>query len=411
MRLETFIRQRTLGTNLPPLSTTSATGKPRVTNVELGETTAVEYDPASNKKKEIRQDGTFRTWDYDSMNRLWHAYDWRTNVTPTPNQTTIYDRDHAGNARFITDTKGAIYSFVYDQLNRKESATNPSDNTIPPRTESWRYDIAGNLDTYTNPANQQRHFHYDARNRQDRSWWDGGVGVGQDIVTGYDDASRVTSVVTKNGETPITTLALGYDEANRKIWEEQTLAGQPTHRVKTDLDPDGKRLNLQIIPGPHEGLDVYYEPEMQGGGLYLVNYEYTARNQLKKSYGENWEFNYSYDPSGNMTTRQSVYNGVSSSTNCPNDDYDALNRPRTWEQTGPNGFHALSHYKYDQGKPGSGELARGRQQPRRPLHLRADQSGGQRGLPWPCRQRASIRRQPNRDLRLYRRQIESRQHV
>ena len=49
-----------------------------------------------------------------------------------------------------------------------------------------------------------------------------------------------------------------------------------------------------------------------------------------------------------MTTRQSLYNGVSSSTNCPNDDYDALNRPRTWEQTGPNGFHALSHYKYDQ---------------------------------------------------------------
>ena len=317
-----------------------------VTNVELGETTAVEYDPASNKTIETRPDGTFRTWDYDSMNRLWHAYDWRTNVTPTPNQTTIYDRDHAGNARFITDTKGAIYSFVYDQLNRKESATNPSDNTIPPRTESWRYDIAGNLDTYTNPANQQRHFHYDARNRQDRSWWDGGVGVGQDIVTGYDDASRVTSVVTKNGETPITTLALGYDEANRKIWEEQTLAGQPTHRVKTDLDLDGKRLNLQIIPGPHEGLEVYYEPEMQGGGLYLVNYEYTARNQLKKSYGENWEFNYSYDPSGNMTTRQSVYNGVNSSTNCPN--YDALNRPRTWEQTGPNGFHALSHYKYDQ---------------------------------------------------------------
>jgi RHS repeat-associated protein len=328
-----------------------------VTNNTPPETTTVVYDFVGNKKSETRHDGTLRSWDYDAMNRLWHAYDWRTNVTPTANQTTTYDRDHAGNASFITDTKGAIYSFVYDALNRKESATNPSDNTIPARTEGWHYDIAGNLDGYTNPDQKHRHFHYDNRNRQDHSWWDGGVAVGQDIWTGYDEASRVTSVITKSGETPITTVAFGYDHANRKIWEDQTVAGQQpgeltkTRRVTTDLDGDGKRLNLDLVDPPLEGGELIFSDEMSGSGRYTLTYEYTQRNQLKKISGgaeEQWAFNYVYDRSGNMTTREAQYHGGTSSTNCPSQNYDELNRPTTWEQIGPNGFHALSHYQYDQ---------------------------------------------------------------
>jgi hypothetical protein len=104
-----------------------------------------------------------------------------------------------------------------------------SDNDIPPRTETWRYDPAGNLIKYTNPDGQQRNFAYDSRDRQFHSWWTGGTVNGQDIVTSYDGASRVTKVVTNdNYGTPITTVAFGYDDANRKTWEDQTLAGHPT---------------------------------------------------------------------------------------------------------------------------------------------------------------------------------------
>ena len=69
-----------------------------VTNVSLNETTIVGYDGASNKVRETRPDNTFRTWDYDSMNRLNHAYEWRLNETPRLDQTTTYDRDPAGTA-------------------------------------------------------------------------------------------------------------------------------------------------------------------------------------------------------------------------------------------------------------------------------------------------------------------------
>jgi len=317
-------------------------------NEELNETTTVIYNPAGdNKAKETRQDGAFRTWDYDTMNRLWHAYDWRTSDPATPNQTTTYDRDHAGNPHFVTDTKGKIYTFEYDEINRKKSATYPGDNTLPVRTETWLYDIAGNLDQYKNPAGQVRYFHYDSRNRQDHSYWLP-AGVGQDIVTGYDDASRVTSITTNNGETIV---GFGYDDANRKIWEDQKLAGQPTRRVKTDLDHDGKRLNLQIVDPPVDGAGLVFSPEMSGSGSYSIAYAYTGRNQLWQitgAAGENWMFTYSYDASGNMISRRADYNNRSSLTSCPNDDYDALNRPRTWEQSGPNGFYASNHYQYDQ---------------------------------------------------------------
>jgi RHS repeat-associated protein len=323
-----------------------------VRNDELNETNSVEYDPVSNKKKETRPDGFFRSWDYDAMNRLKRACDWRMTDPPLPTETTTYDRDQAGNVQFITDTKGAVYGFEYDALNRKTKATYPVAAPSPSPAETWHYDIGGNMDLHTNPDQKHRNFHYDTRNRPDHSWWDGGVTVGPDVVTAYDYASRVMSVVTKNAQgQPITTVAFGYDEANRKIWEDQTLAGQPTRRVKTDLDQDGRRTTLQIVDPPLEGGSLVFSPEMSGSGFYSITYDYTERSQLKHiigNAGEDWSFTYTYDASGNMTSRQADSNGRSSSTNCPNDDYDALNRPRTWEQSGPNGFHALSHYQYDQ---------------------------------------------------------------
>lgn len=326
-----------------------------VRNDELNETTTTLFDDAGNKKLETREDGAFRTWDYDTMNRLWKAYDWRTNVTAQPNQTTTYDRDHAGNALFITDTKGAVYSFLYDKLNRKESATNPSDSTVPARTETWLYDIAGNLARYTNPAGQYRHFVYDDRNRQRRSYWNllatantaANWGIGQDITTTPDAASRITEITTNGGETIV---GFGYDHANRKIWEDQTVYPQPARRVKTELDHDGKRMNLEIVDPPVEGGRFIISAEMSGSGYYSIAYDYTERNQLwhiRGTGGEDWTFTYGYDASGNMMSRRADYNNTSNSTKCPNGDYDALNRPRTWEQTGPNGFYKLSHYRYD----------------------------------------------------------------
>lgn len=321
------------------------------------EVTEIKYDPAGNKRRETRPDGVFRTWDYDEMDRLAHTYEWRTNEDPRPDQTTTYLRDHAGNVKSIKDTKQAVYEFDYDYLNRKTVARYPTTSPSPTPTETWLYDRTGNILEYKNPAGQVRHFHHDDRNRQDESWWTGAGLLGPRITTGYDEASRVTSITTRSATTNNveTILAFGYDHANRKLWEDQTVAGEATHRVNAPLDRDGRRTGLQLIDSPGQGGGVLStSEEMSGSGSYSITFDYTERNQLKHIYGgpgEDWSFFYEYDANGNMASRRADYNGRTNITQCPtngsDDGYDALNRPKRWEQIGPNGFHAFSHYQYD----------------------------------------------------------------
>ena len=296
-----------------------------VKNIELNETTVFGYDAVGNKTKETRPDGiTFKTWDYDTMNRLWHVYDWRTADPPAANETTTYGRDLAGNVRTITDAKGAIYSYNYDLRNLKISETYPRDATGANRSYAYHYDDVGNLDFFTNPANQAKNITFDARNRPRHSWWNGGAGP--DVVTHYDAAGRMTDITTNGGETAV---AFGYDNANRKVWENQTVAGYPTRHVQTDRDDDGNRSSLGVT------------------GWYAVRYDYTGRNQLSHIYdgnGSPW-FNYTYDRAGNTSRREDVYGGMTDATNA---QYDALNRPSMWEQTGRDGvFLARSWQQYD----------------------------------------------------------------
>jgi RHS repeat-associated protein len=305
-----------------------------------GHTMNWKYDGVGNRTKETRADDTFRSWDYDSMNGLWHAYDWRTNETPTANQTTTYAHDVTNTTRWITDTKGAVYTFQYDALNRKTAATYPIDATGTAREERFFYDIAGNLSMYRNPAGKYKHLNfadsYDARNRLRHSAWTAGrysmavdSSIGQEIVTNYDNASRVTSIVTNGGET---TVAFGYDAANRQISEDQTLAGYPTRRVDTPVDADGNRMSLQV------------------GTVYQIRYDYTQRNQLANIYGGGWEpwFHYTYNETGNITKRQALLGGTNDSINAPAASYDGLNRPTIWENTkAGDAWFARSHYQYD----------------------------------------------------------------
>jgi len=283
-----------------------------------------DYDAANNLRFLTRPDGSRCEWQYDSMNRVIDTYGFA-------NEHTHYDRDLAGNVWQMIDAKNAVYSFGYDAMNRKTGATYPTDATSANRTEAWSYTTGGILDYYKNPADQYQRFHFDTRNRRDHSWWDGSVGP--DIVTGYDAANRVTSVVSNSGET---TVAFGYDDANRKIWEDQTLSGYPTNRVWTTRDDDGNR-HLLYVPN-----------------YYAIYYDYTQRNQLNTIYGGNMApvFHYTYDASGNMTKRQAPWMGINDSVNVIKWDgtnqYDALNRPCMWENTGAGDApFARSWYQYD----------------------------------------------------------------
>jgi RHS repeat-associated protein len=338
-----------------------------IKNETLNETTEILYDHVGNKIRETRPDTAARIWNYDVMNRLSYFYDWRLppggggTLNEAEAATATYGRDLAGNILTITDHKGAAYTYEYDKLNRKISLTNPLDANNVSRTETWLYDIAGNLYQYKNPAGQIKEFHYDTRNRQDRCRWLGNLGP--DIVTRYDAASRITAILANSGAQAVmrggvapdeviyaeTKVIFGYDDANRKIWEDEILDGHTPRRIQTDLNPDGTRRNLQIT-SPDLGLqtDPLTTAEMPGSGPYFVDYHYTGRNELESITGEDWSFTYSYDISGNMTERLSEYNnGRSSSTSCPTASYDARNRATLWQQASNGQTFAASHYQYD----------------------------------------------------------------
>ncbi|PZR76763.1 MAG: hypothetical protein DLM73_01680 [Chthoniobacterales bacterium] len=290
-----------------------------VTNA-LNQTTYTGYDGVGNKTSEMRPDYTSRSWVYDSMNRLIDHYGF------AGEHVAHYDHDPAGNVTQIIDAKGASYSFSYDALNRKTSETYPYDATGAARTELFWYDAVGNLSQYKNPADQYKYFSYDSRHRERDTWWNGG---GQWITKNYDAASRVTSVTTNNGET---TVGYGYDDANRQLWEDQTVAGYATHRIQHDRDADGNATNTYIP------------------GYFLLWYTYTQRNQLSQIQdgGHTPWFTFTYDAAGNMTKRQAVYGGVNDSMNCPSAQYDPLNRPTMWENTGAaDTAFARSWYQYD----------------------------------------------------------------
>src|SRR5437762_12047959 len=78
------------------------------------------------------------------------------------------------------------------------------------------------------------------------------------------DATRPASISTSDG----TTIAFGYDEANNRIYEDQTISGLPTRRVQTDPDADGNRIDLLV---------------KTGNTINTANYfDYTSRNRSEE---------------------------------------------------------------------------------------------------------------------------------
>lgn len=183
-----------------------------------------DYDATGNMTKVTRPNSSYATTSYDAMNRVTDTYGFG-------NEHTHFQFDSAGNVTQLVDPKNATYAFAYDVLNRKTSETYPPDIAGLSRTETWHYNFAGALDQYKNPANQTQTLTYDSRNRLTNSSWSNSVSP--PVIIGYDAANRVSSVNSNNSET---VLAYGYDDANRPIWEDQTVSGLPTRRVQHERD-------------------------------------------------------------------------------------------------------------------------------------------------------------------------------
>src|SRR6267154_3575706 len=116
-----------------------------------GYTTNWSFDSAGNKTSLRDANDQVTTYDsYDEMNRLTHR---TVPQDPSPAAITSFVWSHSGTLSSTNDPRAKVYLYGYDLMNRKTSATYPIDSNNTVTTESWHYDIAGNMDSYKNRAN------------------------------------------------------------------------------------------------------------------------------------------------------------------------------------------------------------------------------------------------------------------
>jgi RHS repeat-associated protein len=284
------------------------------------------YDPSGNLKKQKRADGKTCIFEYDLMGFMKDRWGYQ-------NEHTHYVPDLAGN---LSDYKfeqangqWIVYHYHYDKVNRLHKVTYPADWLGHSRYEQYDYDIANHLWQYRNPNGDVKTLSYDNRGRLTNASWSAN---GPSVIIVPDAASRPQSII--SSESGVTaTVAFGYDEANNRIYEDQTV-GNITRRVQTDPDADGNRTNLLVKSGTNFNTTNF------------ANYfDYTSRNELLNIYDSNNAafFKYFYDAAGNVTKRQGQ-RSTDGRTEMPT--YDALNRPQHCNQYYHNGtqFDTIDYY-------------------------------------------------------------------
>jgi RHS repeat-associated protein len=287
-----------------------------------GHTMDYTYDTLGNLTQETRADGATCAYSYFSNGWLEQKVGFGGDKTQYINYQAITGQPTSVDY-FKADGTSFRYSYNYDALGRMLSMQYPADASGTQRTETYQYDIANHLYQYTNPASQVKTLTYDNRGRLTNTSWNTN---GRTVTISYD-ATRPTSISTSDG----TTIAYGYDEANNKIYEDQTISGSPTRRVQTDRDADGNRTDLLCKTGSTTNSANYFD--------------YTSRNELLNIYDSSHAafFKYSYDANGNVTQRlgQPLHDSTVMT-------YDASNRTITCAQNGLNGSNfATSHYDYN----------------------------------------------------------------
>src|SRR5206468_10747501 len=151
-------------------------------------TTSCMYDDYGRKASITRANGQQITFDqYDALNRV--RQQTVTQVPGTP-AVTHYDYDPTGGRlQTFTDPNGNVYTYAYDQLNRKTQLTYPGGSS-----ESWTYDEPrGLLHLYTNRNTKTKTFTYDALSRMKTASWNDN-GTTPMVTYTYDPKGRTLTI-------------------------------------------------------------------------------------------------------------------------------------------------------------------------------------------------------------------------
>lgn len=214
--------------------------------------------------------------------------------------TTTHDYDLAGNLESVTDPLGRVTSFAYDNRNRKTHQYAPLS-----RTTRWEYDAAGNVTKVIQPDTTYTRQAYDTMNRVTDAWDE------RNQHTGYTyHASGLVNVIT--------------DPNNRTYTHAYDASGRPTSRTYPDAsveswsyDPAGNRATETTRSG--QILRLYYDDRNReywrawdSNAAPFVGTQFDAAGRVTAKYNWHGWLSYGFDAAGQMTSEsQKIYGPTS----------------------------------------------------------------------------------------------------
>ena len=323
---------------------------------------------------EIKADGAFAEYNYDSAGNISSVTDFKGNVTgygyDAMNRlaaviqpgalATDYAYDSHGNLESVTDAESQETTYEYDDMGRLVTTVSPDTGTV-----AYVYDEAGNAVRQTDAKDIVVQRSYDALNRLTAVHF---PDPAQDIAYTYDERSegigRLTGMVDASGS-----VSFDYDSRGRLTAKSATIEGilypltrnyTPGGRVDVLSYPSGRTVNyshnsagniesvattksyitttlvsnIAYLPfGAPKAMDL-------GSGAAVDNQSGECECLESANPSQQMEQSYSYDGNGNLESVQAAnaylarYNRTYA--------YDALNRLES--ATGPYGTIG---YTYD----------------------------------------------------------------
>ena len=327
------------------------------TNAE-SEKTAYGYDNETNVISETANDGVITAYNYDKIYRLVQVNLNAVNggeETSNTNVDTNYSYDPNGNLIKITDPKGNITAFKYDELSRQIKEINALGNSW-----SYGYDAVGNRTSRRDANGNSTIYAYYPDDQLKSVAYHNGTALAYQ----YDANNNRTQLRDSLGTTTST-----YDALNRLTSENDSLDREKGYKYDavgntTEIVyPDGRTLKygylkndwLHTATDP-ESLVTKYERDSVGNVVMQLNPNNTiATTQYDKVYRPtsivnqqlggktNSSFAYEYDSVGQRTQVTQTYAWRQPSAVTENYSYDALRR-----LTGSNTSEGITNaYTYD----------------------------------------------------------------
>ncbi|MEW6402626.1 MAG: SpvB/TcaC N-terminal domain-containing protein, partial [Chloroflexota bacterium] len=300
------------------VSTFDALGRVLTTTQPGGIVTTMEYDGLSATTIDPNQNRIKRTTD--ALGRMITVKEYSDAATLY--SVTQYAYDVADHLVRVTDARGNVTQITYDLLGRKTGMDDPDMGIW-----TYGYDALGNLKTQTDGRNQVLNFNYDALNRLLTKM---GTGINSSFTYGTSQGTIGMRVAMSDGSG---STDWTYADFGRDVTETRTIGGQ-TETLRTVTDWLGRPLSTiypdaEVLSYTYDALgrptsldssanagaslvEVAYNllgqitNQTLGNSVLVTNSYENGTNRLDtrvatNSSGQILNFDYQYDPAGNIT--------------------------------------------------------------------------------------------------------------